>query len=77
MSENEQRYTRRSGKKVFPPSLDGRIEDMDKKLLALLACPVCKNGLTYDTWLICPVCHKKFEIRNNVPVLIIEQALEA
>ena len=58
-------------------SPDGRIEDMDKKLLALLACPVCKNGLTYDTWLICPVCQKKFEVRNNVPVLIIEQAVEA
>jgi uncharacterized protein YbaR (Trm112 family) len=53
------------------------IVDMDKKLLALLACPVCKNGLTYDTWLICPVCKKKFEIRNNVPVLIIEHAVDA
>jgi uncharacterized protein YbaR (Trm112 family) len=53
------------------------MKDMNDKLLALLACPVCKNSLTYDTWLICQVCKKKFEVRNGVPVLIIEQAATA
>lgn len=48
---------------------------MDKKLLDILACPICKGGLLYDKsnqTLICKVDKLAYPIRDGIPVLLEE-----
>ncbi|HHH38225.1 MAG TPA: Trm112 family protein [Sedimenticola sp.] len=50
---------------------------MDKKLLELLVCPICKGKLVYDkkaAELICPVDRLAFPIRDGIPVMLEEEA---
>lgn len=50
---------------------------MDKKLLEILACPVCKSPLVYkktDQELICKACRLAYPIRDNIPVMLEEEA---
>lgn len=50
---------------------------MDKKLLALLACPVCKGELTYDrekAELVCRADAMAFPIRDGIPVMLASEA---
>lgn len=52
---------------------------MDKKRLEVLACPVCKGPLKYNKAaeeLICPVDRLGFPIRNDIPVMLEEEARE-
>jgi uncharacterized protein YbaR (Trm112 family) len=47
-------------------------------LLAVLACPLCKTDvkLTADgKGLKCASCHRVYPIRDDIPVMIIEEAL--
>ncbi len=50
---------------------------LDKRLLPLLACPVCKSGLRHDATadeLICIACMLAFPIREGIPVMLPEEA---
>ncbi len=50
---------------------------MDKKLLDILACPLCKSPLYYDKKakeLICRADRLAFPIRDDIPVMIEEEA---
>lgn len=50
---------------------------MDKKLLEILACPVCKSSLIYKKTgqeLICKSCRLAYPIRDDIPVMLEEQA---
>ena len=50
---------------------------MDKKLLDILACPVCKGPLVYDQEageLICKPDRLAYLIRNDIPVMLEEEA---
>jgi uncharacterized protein YbaR (Trm112 family) len=52
---------------------------MDKKLLEILACPLCKGKLGYDKTqneLLCPVDRLAFPIRDGIPVMLEDQARE-
>jgi uncharacterized protein YbaR (Trm112 family) len=52
---------------------------MDKKLLDILACPVCKGALHYDkdrAELICKVDRLAFPIRDDIPVMLEDEARE-
>lgn len=52
---------------------------MDKKLLDILACPVCKGPLVYvkdKEELICKVDRLAFPIRDNIPVMLEDEARE-
>jgi len=52
---------------------------MDKKLLDVLACPVCKGPLKYNKSpeeLICPVDRLAFPVRDDIPVMLEEEARE-
>lgn len=52
---------------------------MDKKLLDILRCPVCKGVLYYDkkaAELICRVDRLAFPIRDDIPVMLEEEARE-
>lgn len=50
---------------------------LDKKLLSILACPVCKGNLYYDkeaAELICYGDRLAFPIRDDVPVMLENEA---
>lgn len=50
---------------------------LDKKLLAILACPVCKGSLRYDQHaaeLICYADGLAFPIRDGIPVMLDNEA---
>ena len=50
---------------------------MDKKLLEILVCPVCKGPLIYDkknAELICKADRIAFPIRDDIPVMLEEEA---
>lgn len=50
---------------------------MDKKLLEILACPVCKGPLLYNKEaqeLICKVDRLAFPIENDIPVMLADEA---
>jgi len=52
---------------------------MDKKLLDILACPICKSSLIYDKAneeLICKPCNLAFPIRDDIPVMLEDEARE-
>lgn len=50
---------------------------IDQELLEILACPVCKSGITYDEAnqkLICNQCGRKYPVRDGIPVMLEEEA---
>ncbi len=50
---------------------------MDKKLLDILACPVCKGPLIYDQArqeLICKADRLAYPVRDDIPVMLEEEA---
>ncbi|NBQ82448.1 MAG: Trm112 family protein, partial [Betaproteobacteria bacterium] len=50
---------------------------MDNRLLEILACPICKNGLRHDRQaleLICDHDHLAFPIRDGMPVMLVAEA---
>ena len=50
---------------------------MDKKLLEILVCPLCKGPLEYDrknAELICKVDRLAFPIRDDIPVMLENEA---
>ena len=50
---------------------------LDKKLLEILACPICKGELHYDKnakELVCSVDKLAFPIRDGVPVMLTAEA---
>ncbi|MBP1601312.1 MAG: hypothetical protein H6Q06_1463 [Acidobacteria bacterium] len=50
---------------------------INKELLEILACPLCKEEvkLTADeNGLKCVKCHRVYPIRNGIPVMLIEEA---
>jgi len=50
---------------------------MDKRLLDILVCPLCKGSLHLDAEkqeLICKVDRLAYPISNDIPVMIIDEA---
>ena len=50
---------------------------MDRKLLDILVCPICKGKLVYrkaEQELICPADRLAFPIRDGIPVMLEEEA---
>lgn len=51
---------------------------LDKKLLEILACPKCKGDLEYktkpDEVLICRDCKLVYEIKDDIPIMLIDEA---
>lgn len=51
------------------------------QLLAILVCPKCKGALTYhdadaaaDAALDCPVCKLRYPVRDDIPVMLVDEA---
>ena len=52
---------------------------IDRKLLDILACPLCKSPLIYDKTkqeLICRADRLAFPIRDDIPVMLEDEARE-
>jgi len=50
---------------------------LDKKLLEILACPICKGPLLYmkeNTELICKADRLAYPVRDGIPVMLEEEA---
>ena len=50
---------------------------IDKELLEILACPVCKQPIREEgNWLVCQTCAKKYPVRDGIPVMLVEEAVD-
>ncbi|MFH1782381.1 MAG: Trm112 family protein [Candidatus Omnitrophota bacterium] len=48
---------------------------MDKKLLEVLACPACKNDVLFkDDKIVCINCKRKYPIKDDIPIMLIEES---
>jgi uncharacterized protein len=50
---------------------------LDNRLLEILVCPKCKGDLEYrpeQSELICPVCRLRYEIRDGIPIMLVDEA---
>jgi uncharacterized protein len=56
---------------------------LDARLLEILACPDEKGPLYYFTpaasgtdggFLLCPACRRRYEIRDDIPVMLLDEA---
>ena len=51
---------------------------LNPELLTILACPTCKGELTRmgdDEGLACPVCGVVFPVRDDIPIMLVEEAV--
>ncbi len=51
---------------------------VDKELLAILACPKCKGDVQLSSkgdGLICGSCQVMYPIREDIPVMLIDEAI--
>jgi uncharacterized protein YbaR (Trm112 family) len=47
------------------------------ELLEILACPKCKGDLEYDKvngWLSCHQCRLRYPVRDDIPIMLVEEA---
>ena len=50
---------------------------LDQQLLDILACPKCKGDLEYkekENQLICHACRLIFSIKEDIPIMLIDEA---
>ena len=50
---------------------------INPELLAILACPKCKGPVQLneeESGLICPACALLYEIRDGIPIMLIDEA---
>jgi uncharacterized protein YbaR (Trm112 family) len=57
--------------------MEERVMKIQKELLDILACPQCKGEVRLneeETGLICEACGLLYEIRDGIPIMLIEEA---
>lgn len=50
---------------------------LDKDLLAILCCPKCKGDISLTEsgdGLVCETCRLKYPVRDDIPVMLIDEA---
>lgn len=50
---------------------------LSQELLDILVCPACKGDLTYEKEperLICPVCRLAYPVKEDIPIMLPEEA---
>jgi uncharacterized protein len=50
---------------------------VDKELLEILACPVCKTEVTYNEekqQIICAKCGRKYPVKDDIPIMLVDEA---
>lgn len=52
-------------------------QKVDEKLLAILACPACKESVRQEgDFIVCAPCRKKYPIREGIPVMLVSEAVD-
>ena len=70
-ARSQARDERRKGGKA--PLRENNV--IDEELKAILVCPACKGDLIFEeTRIICPACRKAYPIRDDIPVMLIDEA---
>jgi uncharacterized protein len=50
---------------------------LSQKLLAILVCPKCKGTLEYrdaESSLVCAHCRLRYPVRDDIPIMLIDEA---
>ena len=48
---------------------------IDRELLKILACPVCKVPVVQEVdRIVCTQCGRRYPVRDGIPVMLIEEA---
>jgi len=48
---------------------------IDKKLLDILACPLCKTDVRLEgEEIVCSQCGRRYSIKDDIPVMLIDEA---
>jgi hypothetical protein len=51
---------------------------LDQELLEILACPKCKGKLEYqqeeEQKLVCHTCRLKYDVKDDIPIMLIDEA---
>jgi uncharacterized protein YbaR (Trm112 family) len=50
---------------------------LSPKLLAILVCPKCKGTLEYhegESALVCAACRLRYPVRDDIPIMLIDEA---
>jgi uncharacterized protein YbaR (Trm112 family) len=50
---------------------------LNTQLLAILVCPKCKGSLDYretELSLVCPACRLRYPVRDDIPIMLIDEA---
>ncbi|HUF49256.1 MAG TPA: Trm112 family protein [Longimicrobiales bacterium] len=50
---------------------------LDQRLLEILVCPKCKGELAYrpdENELICNACRLRYEVRDDIPIMLVDEA---
>ncbi len=54
--------------------------NLDPELLELIVCPACRSSLAVDDAageLVCTGCHLAYPVRDDIPVLLVDEARQA
>ncbi len=50
-------------------------ELISKELLAILACPLCKEEVTLEEdRIVCSKCGRRYPIRDGIPIMLVDEA---
>ena len=53
-------------------------QEIDKRLLEILACPDCLGDVHQDgDWIVCEKCGRRYPIRDGLPIMLIEESVSA
>lgn len=50
---------------------------LSPQLLEILVCPKCKGTIEYrerEAVLVCPVCRLRYDVRDDIPIMLIDDA---
>ncbi len=50
---------------------------LDPELLEILACPQCKQPVEANqdqSWLICRRCRLRYQVKDGIPIMLVEEA---
>ena len=49
---------------------------IDKELLDILACPVCKSEVSQDgNFIVCSKCGRRYPIKDGIPVMLSDESI--